>query len=113
VSTLLKSKLQLLLYEITKRRKQQILSQFLQVKGLIPLLMKPRNNQQWTPQDKRDLILNLKSLSHISGYIAILIVPGGCALLPVMAWWLDRRRERRGVSSPHHAPIAPPGRIDI
>jgi hypothetical protein len=113
MSTFLKSKLQLLFCEIMRRRKQQILSQFLQVKGLIPLLMKPRNNQHWTPQDKRELILNLKCLSHMSAYIAVLIMPGGCALLPVMAWWLDRRREKRGVPSPHHAAIAPPGRIDI
>lgn len=113
MSTFLKSKLQPLFYENMKLRKQQILSQFLQVMGLIPLLMKPRNNQQWTPQDKRELILNLKCLSRMSAYVAMLIMPGGCALMPVMAWWLDRRRERRGAPSPNHAAIAPPGRIHL
>ena len=113
MSTFPKSKWQLLFYERMNCKKRQILSQLLQVKGLIPLLMKPRNNQQWTPQDKRELILNLKCLSHLSAYIAMLVMPGGCALMPVMAWWLDRRRDRRGASRPKNASIAPPGRIDI
>jgi hypothetical protein len=90
-------------YDKLNREKRKILSQFLQVKGLIPLLMKPRNNQQWTPQDKRELILNLKCLSHMSAYIAMLVMPGGFALMPVMAWWLDRRRNRRGAPSPNNA----------
>lgn len=59
VSAFPKSKLQPLFYEKMNRKERQILSQLLQVKGLIPLLMKPRNNQQWTPQDKRELILKL------------------------------------------------------
>ena len=61
-------------------------------KSLMPLLMKPRNNEQWTSQDKRELKLHLKLLSHVSAYIAILIMPGGLIMLPVIAWWLDRRR---------------------
>ena len=25
-------------------------------------------------------------------------LPGGFAVLPALAWWLDRRRQRRGVA---------------
>ena len=83
-------------YETMVREKGHILSEFVQVRGLMPLLMKPRNKQQWTPQDRRELVLHLKSLSRVSAYIALLVMPGGFALLPVMAWWLDRRRGQRG-----------------
>lgn len=87
--------MQLQLYEAMDREKRYILSEFVQVKGLMPLLMKSRNNRQWTPQDKRELRLHLKRLSRVSAYMALLVMPGGFAMLPVMAWWLDRRRIRR------------------
>ena len=90
------AKMQLQFYERMDREKRQILSEFVQVKGLMPLLMKPRNKQQWTPQDKRELMLDLKCLSRMSAYIAVLVMPGGFVLMPVMAWWLDRRRGHRG-----------------
>ena len=77
------------------REKRHLLSEFVQVRGLMPLLMKPRNKQQWTPQDRRELILHLKRLSRISAYVAVLVMPGGFALMPVIAWWLDRRRGQR------------------
>jgi hypothetical protein len=91
------AKMQLQFYETMDRQKRHILSEFVQVRGLMPLLMKPRNQQQWTPQDRRELILHLKRLSRVSTYIVLLLVPGGFAMMPVMAWWLDRRRGERGL----------------
>lgn len=96
-SMFLKAQMQLLFYEKMDRERRNILSEFVQVRGLMPLLMKPRNKQQWTPQDKRELILRLKCLSRMSVYIAVLVMPGGFAMMPVMAWWLDRRRGQRVV----------------
>jgi hypothetical protein len=89
--------MQLQFFETMDRQKRHIVTEFVQVKGLMPLLMKPRNKQQWTSQDRRELILHLKSLSRVSAYIALLVMPGGFALMPLMAWWLDRRRGLRGV----------------
>ena len=93
----MKTKIRLLIYERMDREKRHLLSEFVQVRGLMPLLMKPRNKQKWTPQDKRELILQLKCLSRMSAYVAVLVMPGGFALMPVMAWWLDRRRGHRGM----------------
>jgi hypothetical protein len=31
----------------------------------------------------------------MSPYIALIVIPGGLALLPLVAWWLDKRRARR------------------
>ena len=90
------AKMLLLFCETMAREKRRILSELVRVKGLMPLLMKPRNFRRWTSEDKRELRLHLKRLSRVSAYIALLAMPGGFAILPVMAWWLDRRSSRRG-----------------
>ncbi|HZQ74596.1 MAG TPA: hypothetical protein VFB08_16890 [Burkholderiales bacterium] len=77
------------------REKKYLLSELVKVKGLMPLLMKPRNKMQWSPEDRRELVEHLHRLQHLSPYIAVFVLPGGMAMLPVLAWWLDRRRGRR------------------
>ncbi len=79
-----------------EREKKYLVSELGKVKGLMPLLMKPRNKQKWSPEDKRELMEHLNRLSHLSPYIAAVFLPGGFAMMPVLAWWLDRRRGRRG-----------------
>lgn len=76
------------------REKQFLLSEVVQVKGLMPLLMKQRNRQRWTAEDKLELMAHLKRLSRLSPYLVIVVMPGGFFMLPVLAWWLDRRRGR-------------------
>lgn len=82
------------LRELTAREREFMLKEVLQVAGLMPLLMKRRNKQQWSPEDKAQLGEYLKRLSHISPYLAVLVLPGGLLMLPALAWWLDRRRNR-------------------
>ena len=86
----------------TAREKQFLLSEIVQVKGLMPLLMKPRNRQRWTPEDKAELARHLKRLSQLSPYLVVVVMPGGFFMLPALAWWLDRRRNRKT------PPAAPP-----
>ena len=81
------------------REKALLLDEMVQVEGLMPLLMKPRNRQRWTAQDKADLSVRLKCLSKPSPYRVVLGMPGGFFMLPVLAWWLDRRRHRSARSS--------------
>jgi hypothetical protein len=76
------------------RERQFLLSEMVQVKGLMPLLMKPRNKQRWTVEDKAELAVHLKRLSRLSPYLVVVVMPGGFFLLPALAWWLDRRRNR-------------------
>ena len=90
-------------YEMVDRERRFMLAEMSQVKGLMPLLMKPRNKQKWSAADKRELMLHLKKLSQVSPYIAVIVLPGGFAALPVLAWWLDRRRGRRVPSQPSGA----------
>jgi hypothetical protein len=86
--------------EMMDRERKYVLGEVVQITGLMPLLMKPRNKQKWSAADKRELRVLLKRLSKVSPYIAVIVLPGGFAVLPILAWWLDRRRGRR-------APIQP------
>lgn len=80
--------------DLTEREKKHLLNECLKVKGLMPLLMKPRNQQRWSAEDKQELVIHLRRLSHISPYLVVLVMPGGFFVLPALAWWLDRRRNR-------------------
>jgi hypothetical protein len=82
------------LRELTTREKQYLIGEILQVSGLMPLLMKPRNKQSWNADDKAQLAQHLRRLSRISPYLVVLVMPGGFFVLPALAWWLDRRRNR-------------------
>jgi hypothetical protein len=80
--------------ELTARERRFLTDEIMQVRGLMPLLMKPRNGQRWTQEDKRELSAHLRRLSSISRYLVVLAMPGGVLFLPALAWWLDRRRSR-------------------
>lgn len=80
--------------DLMERERRNMLNEILQVRGLMPLLMKPRNKLERTPADKRELKMHLKRLTKMSPYLIVIVAPGGFFALPVIAWWLDRRRGR-------------------
>lgn len=82
---------------LAERERKHLLRELTQVKGLMPLLMKPRNKQKWTPHDRAELRAHFKRLSSLSPYFVALVMPGGFVVLPAVTWWLDRRRARRGL----------------
>jgi hypothetical protein len=86
--------------DLTEREKKHLLHEILQVRGLMPLLMKPRNKQLWTSEDKAELKVHLRRLSDISPYLIVLALPGSFLMLPALAWWLDRRRNRQHPAAP-------------
>ena len=77
------------------RERKYLQSELAKVSGLMPLLMKPRNKQKWSEADRKELQEHLHRLQELSPYLAVFILPGGLAMLPVLAWWLDRRRGKR------------------
>ena len=85
-----------------KRERTVIVSEFVKVKGLMPLLMKHRNGDRWSRAERIELQEQMRALAHLSPYLVILILPGSFALLPVFAWWLDRRRQRRDDAAAGH-----------
>lgn len=78
-----------------QRERDYVLREVLKVKGLMPLLMKQRNGLRWSAAERRELKDTLKALSNISPYLITLAVPGSMLMLPMLAWWLDRRRGKR------------------
>jgi hypothetical protein len=97
------------------RERQRILSELSRTRGIMPLLMKPRNGGHWTPDERARIIRDLHALAWLSPYLVPLVMPGGFLLLPVLAWWLDRRRILRAelaglpgqVPQMHNGELAP------
>lgn len=85
---------------LTQREKQHLLGEMQQARGLVPILMKERNGQRWTSEDRVLLRNHLGRLSRLSPYLVLVVMPGGFFMLPVFAWWLDRRRTRVRTPTP-------------
>ncbi len=81
--------------DIMDRERKYVLGEVVQVTGLMPLLMKPRNKQKWSAEDKRQIVNHLRRLSMVSPYLAVMVMPGSFVVLPALAWWLDRRRQNK------------------
>jgi len=85
-------------YAIQARERRHILAEMEQVRGLMPLLMRHRNGETWTSEDRVKLVQELRSLAGLSPYLLPILLPGGILFLPLLAWWLDRRRTNREIS---------------
>jgi hypothetical protein len=91
-------------FELAERERKFLLAEMSQVSGLMPILMRRRNKQNWTPEELDEIRAHLKRISKLSPYLVVIVMPGGFAALPVLAWWLDRRRNRnRGGAAPKSA----------
>lgn len=77
------------------RERDRIRAEMSRIHGLLPLLMKQRNGQRWTPDERALLQSHLRSLASLSPYLLVLLAPGSFALFPLLAWCLDRRRQER------------------
>jgi len=76
--------------------KQAILMEVLSVKGLMRLLMKIRNTgERWTKEEKKEIRMHLKNIAKMIPTVAVLFLPGGFLLLPVLVEALDRRKTKR------------------
>lgn len=82
-------------FAFARRERKFVLDELTQVKGLVPLLMKRRNGERWTREDIAEMRAQFGRLRTLSPYLAALLLPGGFAALPALAWWFDRRRKRR------------------
>ena len=78
-----------------KRERVKVLQALIQIRGFLPLLMKRRNGHAWTPVERAALLLQFRAFSHVSPYLVVLLLPGSFVIVPVLAWWLDRRRQVR------------------
>jgi hypothetical protein len=79
--------------DVMDRERKYVLGEVAQITDLMPLLMKPRNRQSWTAEDKDQIVAHLRRLSVVSPYLVVMVMPGSFFVLPALAWWLDRRRQ--------------------
>ncbi len=99
------------LRELADRERRRLLAEVVQVQGLMPLLMKPRNGQRWTRDDRVAIRAHLRRLASTGPYLIALLLPAAPLTLPLLAWWLDRRRIRRqGNAPPSPSPLPRRGR---
>lgn len=82
-------------FELAERERKFLLAELSQVKGLMPVLMKRRNKQEWSAEDIAHIRAQVRRVTRLSPYLVVIVMPGGFVALPVLAWWLDRRRNRR------------------
>lgn len=80
---------------LNERQIRQIRVELGQARGLIPLLMKRRNGGKWSREERAMLLRDLRALSNLSPYLIPILLPGGIFLLPLLAYWMDRRRNTR------------------
>jgi len=72
-----------------------ILREVLAVKGLMELLMRPRNTgEKWTTDEATKIKSDLRMLSKVIPAMAVFLLPGGSLLLPLFVAILDRRKRR-------------------
>lgn len=82
-------------WKLQERERARLREEIAQVPGLMALLMLPRNGQQWTKVERADLRGKLRRLPRLGLYLITAAVPGTIVTLPLLAWWLDRRKRKR------------------
>ncbi len=90
------------------RERDRIRGEIIKIHGLLPLLMKERNGERWTPDERAQLRRHFRTLTGLSPYLLVLLAPGSFMLVPALAWWLDRRRQKRNGGGQTGTPIVVP-----
>lgn len=60
---------------LAARERQHLLSEMAQVRGLIPLIMKRRNQLPWTASERAELRTHIRRLSSMSPYLMCFACP--------------------------------------
>ena len=81
------------------REKLRVRDELGRLKGALPLLMKQRNGDKWTAEDRKQLRDMVRSASNVSPYLLVWAVPGSVLILPFLAWHLDTRRKHRAAKA--------------
>jgi hypothetical protein len=84
---------------VITRERDRLRTEIMRVPGLMLLLMKQRNGEPWTWEDVTELRMYLRGVSAIIPYVFMVVLPGSYVLLPLLAWWLDRRQQQRLVKA--------------
>jgi hypothetical protein len=87
------------IWALQHRERLRLSGEMSEIRGLMQLLMKQRNGYHWTDLDRKRIGVQLRKLAALSPYLILFLSPGGFFALPVLAWWLDRRRLKRAADA--------------
>lgn len=79
---------------LAERERRRLSAELAELKPLLPLLRKRQRGDAWTQEERTQVRAHLRRLRALSPQLALLALPGGLALLPAYAWWLQRRAQR-------------------
>ncbi len=85
--------------------KELVLAEASHIQGFMQLLMKPRNGIPWSAEDRAAIRLHLRHLAGVLPILVIFTLPGGSLLLPLLAWFLDRRKRSYLISLSLTGPV--------
>ena len=91
-------------WSLQHRERDRLWLEMTQTRELMPLLMKQRNGYRWSAEDRRKIRRHLRMLMALSPYLLVFVLPGGLLVLPILAWWLDRRRQNRKAAAERASP---------
>ena len=74
------------------RWKRAVLARLSRIHDLVRVLMKPRNGEAWSEEDKAFLWREVRAVARWTPALVLFLLPGSALLLPLLAWTLDRRR---------------------
>jgi len=86
-------------WSLQHRERDRLWLEMTQTRELMPLLMKQRNGYRWSVEDRGNIRRHLLMLMALSPYLLLFVLPGGLLALPILAWWLDRRRQKRDAAA--------------
>ena len=88
--------------DLADRERRFLVAEMVKTKGLLPVLMKRRNKQKWTAQDRKEIREHLQRLSELSPYLVVVVMPGGLRTAGAGVV-VDRRRRTRARRQPGFA----------
>lgn len=83
---------------LAERERRRLGAELAELKPLLPLLRKRKRGEAWTQDERAAVRSHLRRLRALSPQLAILALPGGLALLPAYAWWVQRRERRHALA---------------
>ena len=75
--------------------RRRAFERFSPIQDFVHVLMKPRNGEAWTEEDRRFLKAGFRSLGRLTPIFLLFLLPGGFPLAGAYAWLIDRRQQRR------------------
>lgn len=97
------------LRQLHDRERSRLRAEIAHVPAFLGLLLKPGTGRALSPAERRDLRVRWRGMGRLGLYLTSLAIPGTTLTLPLLAWWLDRRDERRAGKSTRISDANPSG----